>query len=100
VTYSVASSWNGGFTGEVRVRNTGTVAVNGWRLGFSFRGAEKITNAWNATVTQSGAEVTAADAGHNAPLAAGGTATFGFQASGTPAGTPTGFALNGRSCTT
>jgi cellulase/cellobiase CelA1 len=80
------------------VRNTGTTAVNGWKLGFSFKGAEKVTNAWNATVTQSGADVTASNAGHNATLPAGATVSFGFQASGAPAGTPTGFTLNGRTC--
>ncbi|MEV5883898.1 glycoside hydrolase family 9 protein [Streptomyces sp. NPDC052020] len=98
VTYTVTSSWNGGFTADVRVRNTGATAVNGWRLGFSFKGAEKVTGAWNATVTQSGTAVTATDAGHNAAVPAGGTAGFGFQASGASAGVPPAFTLNGRTC--
>ncbi|NEY36591.1 endoglucanase, partial [Streptomyces sp. PRKS01-65] len=98
VTYTVTSSWNGGFTADVRVRNTGATAVNGWRLGFSFKGAEKVTGAWNATVTQSGTEVTATDAGHNATVPAGGAAGFGFQASGASAGVPPAFTLNGRTC--
>ncbi|WP_238995382.1 glycoside hydrolase family 9 protein [Streptomyces cyaneogriseus] len=98
VTYTVTASWNGGFTADVRVRNTGATAVNGWRLGFSFKGAEKVTGAWNATVTQSGSEVTATDAGHNATVPAGGAAGFGFQASGAAAGVPPAFTLNGRTC--
>ncbi|HZF90298.1 glycoside hydrolase family 9 protein [Streptomyces sp.] len=100
VTYTVGSSWNGGFTAEVRIKNTGAAPVDGWKLGFSFRGGEQVTNAWNATVTQSGAEVTAANAGHNATLPAGGTTSFGFQAGGTPAGAPAAFTLNGRACAT
>jgi cellulase/cellobiase CelA1 len=99
VAYTVGSSWNGGFTAEVRVRNTGSTAIQGWKLGFTFKGGERITNAWNATVTQSGTEVTASNAGHNATLSAGGSTTFGFQASGSSAGAPSNVTLNGRHCT-
>ncbi|MFJ9714426.1 cellulose binding domain-containing protein [Streptomyces sp. NPDC101213] len=99
VTYEVGSSWDGGFTTDVTVRNTGTTAVDGWRLGWNFSGPEKVTGAWNATVTQSGAAVTATDAGHNKAIAPGGSAAFGFQGSGTPGASPTGFTLNGVHCT-
>ncbi|MFV0131999.1 cellulose binding domain-containing protein [Streptomyces sp. HMX87] len=100
VAYSVGSSWNGGFTAEVRLKNTGSAAVNGWKTGFALKGDEKVTDAWSATVTQSGAEVTAANAAHNAAVPPGGTASFGFQARGTATGAPDAFTLNGRTCTT
>ncbi|MFD9126027.1 glycoside hydrolase family 9 protein [Kitasatospora sp. NPDC059571] len=100
VVYHVDSAWNGGFTATVTVRNTGRATVAGWTLGWTFPGDQRITNAWNATAAQSGAAVTAGDAGWNGTLAPGGTASFGFQASSASgAGTaPTAFTLNGAAC--
>lgn len=80
------------------VRNTGTSAVNGWSLAWTFPGNQKITNAWNAKATQSGAAVTATDLGYNAAVPAGGSTSFGFQGTGSGAA-PTAFALNGAACT-
>ncbi|MEV7214381.1 glycoside hydrolase family 9 protein [Kitasatospora cineracea] len=100
VAYKVDSSWGNGFTATVTVKNTGTAAVSGWTLGWSFDGDQRITNAWNATATQTGSTVTAQDAGWNGPLAPGASASFGFQA--TYSGTnppPTRFTTNGTTCT-
>ncbi|MDX3068223.1 cellulose binding domain-containing protein [Streptomyces sp. ND04-05B] len=98
MAYRVGSSWGSGFTAEVTVRNTGTTAVDDWRLVWSFAGAEKVTNAWNASVTQSGSAVTAAGAAHNKAISPGGSASFGFQASGAPGASPSDLALNGVRC--
>lgn len=100
ITYAV-NSWTGGFTGDVTITNTGTSAVNGWTLTFSFTNGQQVTNAWNATVTQGGSTVTARNAGYNGSIPPGGTATFGFQ--GSHSGTnqaPSGWTLNGSPCTT
>lgn len=99
VTYRIDNSWGNGFTATVSVRNTGTSAVSGWTLGWSFTGDQRIGNAWNATVSQSGSTVTARDAGWNATLEPGGSASFGFQAtySGTNA-PPARFTLGGSVC--
>ncbi|MFD9088096.1 cellulose binding domain-containing protein [Streptomyces prasinus] len=48
---------------------------------------------WNATHTQSGATVTAVNAGHNGALTAGGSTSFGFG------GTPGGGSVPRVSCT-
>ena len=77
-TYSVTSSWPGGFQGQVVVRNTGSATLSGWRLGWTFPGDQKITNLWNGGYTQSGAAVTVTSAAYNGTLPAGGTATVGF----------------------
>ncbi|MFC0534183.1 cellulose binding domain-containing protein [Phytohabitans kaempferiae] len=82
-TYRVVSQWTGGFQGEVTVRNGGTTARSAWTATFSFGGGQQITQAWNATVTQTGAAVTARNLSWNGNLAAGGSATFGFLASWT-----------------
>jgi cellulase/cellobiase CelA1 len=95
----VKNEWGGGFTANVTVTNTGTSAVNGWTLTWSFPGDQKVTNAWNATVSQSGAAASATNLSYNAAIAPGGNVQFGFQ--GTWAGndtSPTAFSLNGNAC--
>ncbi|MEV4561353.1 glycoside hydrolase family 9 protein [Kitasatospora sp. NPDC049285] len=99
VAYRVDNSWGSGFTATVTVKNTGTSAVSGWTLGWAFAGDQRVSNAWNATVGQSGNAVTARDAGWNGTVTPGASASFGFQAtySGTNAA-PTRFTLNGSVC--
>ncbi|MDI1460709.1 glycoside hydrolase family 6 protein [Catellatospora sp. KI3] len=98
VVYKVDSQWNNGFTATVTLTNRGP-AITAWTVTFNFGGNQQITNAWNATVTQSGTAVTAKNAGHNGSLATNASTSFGFQAtySGTN-GNPTAFKLNGATC--
>ncbi|GGO32221.1 arabinofuranosidase catalytic domain-containing protein [Microbispora bryophytorum] len=99
VDYSVTNQWPGGFGTNVSITNLGD-AINGWRLSWSFAAGQTITQLWSGSVTQSGAQVTVADAGYNATLATGASTSFGFNASwnGTnPA--PASFTLNGTACT-
>jgi cellulase/cellobiase CelA1 len=96
VAYKVTSQWTGGFQGDVTITVTGGT-VNGWSLGFSFGAGQVISQAWNATVSQSGAAVTAHDVSWNANL---GTAEFGFLASWNGSNpVPAAFTLNGAPCT-
>jgi hypothetical protein len=100
VTYT-KSEWQGGFTANLTVANTGTSTINGWNVGFSFPGDQHITSAWNATVSQSGNSVSAANLGYNGTIAPGANTSFGFQ--GTWASNdsnPTAFKLNGTACST
>lgn len=97
--YTTTSQWGGGFTANVVINNNGTSAINGWTLGFSFPGDQKITNAWNATYSQSGAAVTAKNLSYNATIAPGGSTSFGFQGTwGSSDAPPTSFTLNGVQC--
>ncbi|HVV19335.1 MAG TPA: endo-1,4-beta-xylanase [Pseudonocardiaceae bacterium] len=99
VAYTKASEWAGGFVANVTIDNTGTAAMSGWRLTFTFPGDQKITNAWNATVTQSGAAVTAVNANYNATIGPGGSASLGFQGTWTSNDTsPSAFSVNGTAC--
>jgi glucose/arabinose dehydrogenase len=98
VTYA-PNTWNNGFTANITVANTGTAAINGWTLGFSFPGNQRVTSAWGATVTQNGTTVSAQNVGWNTTIPAGGSQTFGFQ--GTYSGsntTPVSFTVNGTAC--
>ncbi|MFI8825490.1 glycoside hydrolase family 9 protein [Streptomyces sp. NPDC053431] len=99
VTYAVNNVWSSGFTATVTVRNTGPTAVDGWQLTWTYPGGQRVTSAWNATVTQNGTAVSARNADWNKAIAPGASAGFGVQ--GTHSGTnppPTAFALNGHAC--
>jgi len=77
-TYAVTNSWGTGFTGVIRVTNTGTAATTGWTANWQYAGSNRITNAWNATLTGSN-PYAATNIGWNGSLGAGQTAEFGFQ---------------------
>jgi mannan endo-1,4-beta-mannosidase len=101
VGYRVVGQWQGGFQGEIAIRNTGTTAVNGWKLAFSFADGQTVTNMWGGTPTQSGATVTVAPVAYTSTIAAGGSVTVGFIGSkGATNTAPTAFTLNGTTCST
>ncbi|MFL6144592.1 MAG: cellulose binding domain-containing protein [Labedaea sp.] len=104
VTYN-ASNWGGGngFTANLTLVNTGTTTVNGWTLGFAFTAGQRVSlPGWSASWAQAdgSATVTATNLDWNRTLAAGGSTSFGFNATFTgtnPA--PASFTLNGNTCT-
>lgn len=99
VAYSTASQWQGGFTANVNLTNLGD-PINGWRLGWTFPSGQRVTQAWNATVTAAGSQVTATNVGYNAALATNASVSFGFNGSWSGSNTaPTSFTLNGVTCT-
>ncbi|MDT0613168.1 glycoside hydrolase family 6 protein [Streptomyces lancefieldiae] len=98
VDYKVQNDWGSGFTAAVTVTNNGAATSN-WSVGWTYAGSQKVSNSWNAKVSQSGAAVTAANESYNGTLSTGGSASFGFQAtySGSNA-IPATFTLNGVTC--
>lgn len=78
--YSVVGQWPGGFQGEVRV-TAGSSAISAWTVNWTFANGQTISQAWSATVTNSGSAVTARNMSYNGSLGAAGTTTFGFLAS-------------------
>lgn len=99
VGYRVTGSWSGGFQGEIVLRNTGTSAINGWTLRWTFPDSQRITNLWGGTATQSGSDVSVAAASYTATIPASGSVTLGFTASRPAANpSPTAFTLNGADC--
>jgi hypothetical protein len=100
VTYTIQSQWDNGFVvNPLTIKNTGSAAINGWTLAWTFAGNQQITNAWGIVVTQTGQSVSARNETWDATIPSGGTVTPGFQAtySGTNA-RPTSFRLNGAAC--
>ena len=102
VTYAITGQWQGGFQGDVTVRNTGSGTVDGWTLRWAFADGQQITQGWGGTFSQTGSAVTVTNAAYNATIAAGGTASFGFLGTlpATANNKPTAFTLNGAACTT
>ncbi|HYN96838.1 MAG TPA: lytic polysaccharide monooxygenase [Pilimelia sp.] len=85
-TFAAASTWQGGFQGQVTIRNTGTSPIGGWTVGLNL-GSATIQNLWNGTQTGTGSAISVRNANYNGTVAGGGSTTFGFTANGT-AGTP------------
>lgn len=86
-TWSVTNSWSGGFQLGFTVTDSGTSAISGWKVGYSWPGSQGITQIWNATDTQSGAAVTVSNLSYNGALSPGGSTTFGLLGSGNAPGT-------------
>lgn len=103
VVYTVTNQWPGGFGATIAITNTGTTAINGWTLTFSFANGQTITQLWGGSYTQSGASVTITNASYNGAIAPGATLSSPPGFNGTWNGTntnPTSFTLNGVTCST
>ncbi|MFF3937082.1 cellulase family glycosylhydrolase [Streptomyces phaeofaciens] len=101
VGYRVVGEWPGGFQGDITLRNTGTAAVNGWKLVFAFADGQTVTNMWGGTATQSGGTVSVAPASYTSTIPAGGSVIVGFiGAKGATNTAPAAFTLNGTACAT
>jgi hypothetical protein len=95
-----ANDWGTGLSASVAITNTGTSAVNGWTLAFTWPGNQHITQGWSATWSQAGSQVTATSLSWDASIAPSATVTIGFNASYSGSDPrPAGFTLNGAACT-
>ncbi|MGW2277175.1 cellulase family glycosylhydrolase [Streptomyces sp. NPDC001770] len=100
VAYRVVGDWQSGFQGEITLRNTGTAAINAWKLGFSFANGQTVSSMWGGTATQSGSAVSVAPASYTSAIAAGSSVTLGFLGTrGATNAAPTAFDLSGTACT-
>ncbi|HET8842448.1 MAG TPA: cellulose binding domain-containing protein, partial [Ktedonobacteraceae bacterium] len=101
VVYQVGSQWSGGFSATLTITNTGTTAINGWTLTFTFPNGQTITQLWNGSFTQSGGNVTVTNLSYNATIAPGQTlgSSPGFNGSWNGTNSPpSAFKLNGATC--
>ncbi|WFE97742.1 arabinofuranosidase catalytic domain-containing protein [Micromonospora sp. WMMD987] len=99
VDYAVSSSWQGGFGATVTITNLGD-PVSGWRLTWNYSAGQTVTQLWNGSYTQAGAQVTVTNASYNGVIPTNGTTSFGFNGSWTGSNpAPTSFSLNGTTCT-
>lgn len=95
VRYTVRDNWGSGFIGNMTV-DGGTSGVHGWTV--EFDAGYAITNIWGAEiVSHVGTRYVLRNASYNGDVPAGGSVTFGFQATTGATGgtTTTGLSLNG-----
>lgn len=85
-TYSTTNSWQGGFQGNVTVRNTGSSSIGGWAVSGSLPSGGSITQVWNGSLSGSGSNFTVRNASYNGSVPGGGTTSFGFIGSGSAPG--------------
>ncbi|CAL9624574.1 hypothetical protein SUDANB108_05949 [Streptomyces sp. enrichment culture] len=98
VDYKIQNQWSTGFTAAVTLTNN-SAAKSSWSLKWSYAGNQKVTSGWNARISQSGADVTAANESYNAQLATGASVSFGFQGSYSGSNAvPATFTLDGVTC--
>ncbi len=96
-TYNVANSWNSGFVGEITISNTGTSAIDGWEVNWSYADGSSITNSWNVVFGGSGSgPYTASNVSWNQVIQPGQSVTFGFQ--GTHNGNTSPVTVSGAVC--
>ncbi|QFZ18119.1 cellulase family glycosylhydrolase [Saccharothrix syringae] len=101
VTYKVTGQWQGGFQGDVKIANTGSTAVNGWTLRWTWANGQTVSQSWGATTSQSGAALSATNVSYTANIPVNGSVGFGFIGTWNGSnGVPTAFTLNGASCAT
>ncbi len=101
VVYTISSQWNSGFGAGITIQNTGTTAWTSWTLTWTFANGQTISQLWNGTETQSGANVTVKSLSYNGSIPAGGSyAGMGFNGTwnGITNAVPASFAVNGTTC--
>src|SRR4030095_13777030 len=97
--YAVSSQWQGGFNADVSITNLGD-PLTSWTLPVSWPPGQRVTQAWNTTLTQSGAAVTARNMSYNGSIGTNASVSFGFSGFWNGSNpNPSGFTLNGVACT-
>ena len=95
VNFTIENDWTSGFQAALQVANPPSTSVSNWQLEFDM--ARDISSIWNArVVSHVGNHYVVAGAAWNNSIAAGGSVSFGFVASGSGVGVaPTNYLLNG-----
>ncbi len=92
VTFSLNNYWQDGYTANIIIENKSEEDMEGWFLKFLL--ADDITNIWNASIEQVDEGVlTIKNIGWNQNIPAGGSVTFGFNASSAFNGFPETYTL-------
>jgi rhamnogalacturonan endolyase len=76
--YVITNNWGNGFTGAIRITNSGSTPINGWNVSWSYSGNTRLSGTWNATVSGSN-PYSASNLSWNGTIQPGQTVEFGFQ---------------------
>ncbi|BFM21359.1 cellulase family glycosylhydrolase [Gilvimarinus japonicus] len=75
--YVITNDWGGGATALIEITNTGSSAINGWNVTWSYN-SDQLGNSWNANITGSN-PYSASNLSWNGAIAPGQTVAFGLQ---------------------
>lgn len=75
--YVVTNSWGAGATASIEITNTGTTALNGWNVSWTYVN-NRITGSWNATLAGTN-PYSASNLSWNGSVPPGQTVSFGMQ---------------------
>lgn len=89
VTNTVVNTWQGGFEGRLTVTNSGASSLSGWRVTFTLPSGQTVSQVWNGALTQTGSQVTVANAAYNGQLAPGTSTTAGYLSTSATSTPPT-----------
>jgi rhamnogalacturonan endolyase len=76
--YVITNNWGNGFTGAIRITNSGSTPINGWNVSWRYSGNTRLSGSWNATVSGSN-PYSASNLSWNGAIQPGQTVEFGFQ---------------------
>jgi len=76
--YVVSNQWNEGFSGVIKITNSGTSAISGWNVGWQYSGGDRITTSFNATLSGTN-PYSATNLSWNGSIAPNQSVEFGFQ---------------------
>ena len=92
IVFEIKDSWEGGFTGNVTIVNTGDKPLKNWSLKLNYKG--KLTNVWNAEVKKhNGDQYLLGNADWNKDIDPGKSVEFGMSEQTDFAGFPTDYQL-------
>lgn len=95
-SFAKESQWSTGYVGTMTVRNDATATITSWRVEFDLPAGTALGSYWNAGMTRAGSRYVFTSLAWNGTIAAGGSTSFGWVASG--GGEPQGCTVNGQPC--
>ena len=101
VVYTPTWQNSNAFGADITIDNTGSTPLTSWTLTWTFANGQTITQLWNGSETQNGANITVNNMSYNGSIPAGGTYNgVGFNGNwnGSVNSAPTNFAINGTAC--
>ncbi|MDN3354414.1 cellulose binding domain-containing protein [Actinomadura sp. DC4] len=96
-TYKRVSAWDGGYSAQYTLTNTGAEAIHGWNLQFDLPSGTKVSSLWDGVYSAGGTHVQVKNASWNADLGPGGSTVVGFVAQGATSA-PSACQVNGSAC--
>ncbi len=91
VLFSLQNTWEGGYTANITIKNTGSKTITKWELTFDYPG--EFSDCWNAVKTQSGHTYTFKNLDWNGTIEVGQTAEFGLNGKSDFEGFPESYQL-------